>query len=121
MHTERRETDTLHTSDDGRFTIRVVKRLRTKPLPDGARYVGRPTARGSRFKLADRSEEARAATIAAFTAEFADESAWEPKRAERIGELLDVLRETGHLTLACWCAPKPCHADVISAYLLART
>ena len=114
MTTDRRETDTLHTSDDGEHTIRVVKRLRAKPLPDGARYVGRPTAMGSRFKPANKSDEARADMIAAFTARFADEDAWEPKRAARFAELLDELRENGSLTLACWCAPKPCHADVIS-------
>jgi hypothetical protein len=120
MTTERKETDTLHTSDDGEYTIRVVKRQRTKPLPDGARYVGRPTAMGSPFKPADKSDKARADTIAAFTAQFADEDAWEPKRAARFAELLGELRENGSLTLACWCAPKPCHADVISERLLSR-
>ncbi|MAF12308.1 hypothetical protein CMK11_17820 [Candidatus Poribacteria bacterium] len=120
MQTLRSDTDTLHTSDDGRYTIRVVKRQRTKPLPDGARYVGRPTALGSRFKLKDASDEARAATISTFAEDFADEGAWEPKRAERVAELLAELRETGELTLACWCAPKACHADVISEYLLTR-
>ena len=120
MQTVRSDTDTIHTSDDGRYTVRVVKRQRTKPLPEGARYVGRPTALGSRIKPKDRSEEERANIIAAFTAEFADEGSWCPKRADRMAELLAELREEGELTLACWCAPKACHADVLSGYLLTR-
>ena len=120
MKTERTDTHTVHTSGDGAYTIRVVKRQRTKPMPEGARYVGRPTAMGSRFKPADTSDEARADTIAAFTTEFADEDAWEPKRAARFAELLDELRGNKSLILACWCAPKSCHADVISERLLAR-
>ncbi|MBT3271223.1 DUF4326 domain-containing protein, partial [Candidatus Poribacteria bacterium] len=107
-------------SDDGRYTIRVVKRQRTKPMPEGARYVGRPTALGSRFKPKDRSDEERANIIAAFTEEFSDEGSWPPKRVDRVAELLTELRENGELTMACWCAPKACHADVISEYLLTR-
>ena len=33
MTTERKETDTLHTSDDGEYTIRVVKRQLSVRVP----------------------------------------------------------------------------------------
>lgn len=37
-------------------------------------------------------------------------------------EYFDVLvnhyKETGHLILACWCAPLPCHAEVIREKIL---
>ncbi len=68
---------------------------------------------GSRFRLADASDGARADTIAGLTAEYADEDAWEPKRAARFAELLDELRENGALMLAC-------RADAISERLLSH-
>lgn len=37
-------------------------------------------------------------------------------RAE-IERLLGLWREYGRLVLVCWCKPKPCHGDIIKAYL----
>jgi len=36
-----------------------------------------------------------------------------PQMAELL-RLLAVYRETGKLTLLCWCAPKRCHAEVVA-------
>jgi hypothetical protein len=38
-------------------------------------------------------------------------------QAEAVAELrrlAELFREEGRLTLACWCSPEPCHADVIA-------
>lgn len=37
---------------------------------------------------------------------------------EELQRLLIIWQQTGKLTLACWCAPNPCHADVIRRALL---
>jgi|GEM_PF-687854 len=34
---------------------------------------------------------------------------------DELRRLLAIYRDTGRLVLACWCAPEPCHADVIAA------
>ena len=35
-----------------------------------------------------------------------------------IQRLTSIYEETGHLSLLCWCAPLPCHAEVIRACIL---
>lgn len=32
---------------------------------------------------------------------------------DELARLASIVERTGHLTLVCWCAPLPCHADVI--------
>lgn len=34
--------------------------------------------------------------------------------AAELRRLAELFREEGRLTLACWCSPEPCHADVIA-------
>ena len=85
---------------------RVVKAERFKPLPPGAVYVGRPAwgHRGSiwrnPFKVG--AEGARDEVIAKFRAW----SAAQPELMAHLGELRGK-------DLACWCAPLPCHGDVL--------
>lgn len=38
--------------------------------------------------------------------------------AAELRRLADVFREDGRLTLACWCAPDDCHADVIATAII---
>lgn len=38
--------------------------------------------------------------------------------ARELRRLAEQYRETGHLTLACWCAPDPCHSDVIASAVI---
>ncbi len=64
-------------------------------------YVGRPSKWGNPFPLT--SEEKRAQVIEQY-------KGW---LAVKITEgKLDPTELRGK-TLACWCAPKPCHADVL--------
>lgn len=42
----------------------------------------------------------------------APQEAWAAGR--ELERLAEVYRAEGALTLACWCAPEPCHADVIA-------
>lgn len=87
-------------------------------------YVGRPSPLGNPFSHTDGTlAQYRVATREEAVAKYAD---WlharimEGNRAvtrelERLGKLAE---ERGELTLVCWCAPLPCHADVIREVLL---
>lgn len=43
-------------------------------------------------------------------------TATEEQRAlvEELERLADIYQETGHLKLGCWCAPKPCHGQIVA-------
>ena len=76
----------------------VSKRGGYKPL-DGDVYVGRPSQWGNTFvigKDGDRDE-----VIEMF-------------RASLTPQLVADLARATPQRLVCWCAPKPCHADVLA-------
>jgi hypothetical protein len=75
----------------------------------GIEYVGRPNVIGNPFK-GDRAKAIR------------DFRVWlyeqiRNRDPEVIAELkrLKAIATKGSLVLGCWCAPKPCHADVIKS------
>jgi hypothetical protein len=82
-------------------------------------YVGRPSPLGNPFFIGP--DGSRAAVIEKYrrriTAQLAQPGP-NPAKAE-FDRLLAILKQTGAITLICWCAPLPCHADVI-ADLLAK-
>jgi hypothetical protein len=70
-------------------------------VPKGAVYVGRPTKWGNPYTLID--EKNRDDVIELFrTYLLAYPQLLEAAKAELRGK-----------HLVCWCAPKPCHADVL--------
>lgn len=74
---------------------------RRKDAPDDAVYVGRPTAFGNPFVL--KSEADRATVLDQFR-----------RYLERNPALVErIRRELRGKHLVCWCAPKPCHADIL--------
>lgn len=76
-----------------------VLNKRTDKIPPNAVYVGRPSKWGNPFKIGrdgDRKE-----VIEKFR-----------KWITRVSFLEDVTELTGH-DLVCWCAPLPCHADIL--------
>jgi hypothetical protein len=69
--------------------------------PSTAVYVGRPTPFGNPFRIG--VDGTRAEVVARY-------ETWllaQPELVER------VRMELSGRDLACWCAPKPCHADVL--------
>jgi hypothetical protein len=77
------------------------KRRGADPPPRGAIYVGRPTKWGNPIVL--EREEDRAEVLR-------DYEAW----LLRQRHLIDAAkRELKGKDLVCWCAPLPCHADVL--------
>ena len=71
-----------------------------KNIPSGAVYVGRPSKWGNPFKIGE--DGTREQVIEAYRL-------W----ILRGNPLKDKLSELKGKDLVCWCAPKPCHADVL--------
>ena len=97
-----------------------VKRsgFRAGEYPPWAISVGRPSVLGNPFRIGpdgDR-EECIAKFAAWLDAQLADPGS---AAARKMAALRKLLARHGHLTLFCWCAPLPCHAEVIRARLLA--
>ena len=64
-------------------------------------YIGRPSKWGNPFPLVKESDRARI---------IAQYRTWLLKQPS----LLAALGELKNKTLGCWCAPRPCHGDVLA-------
>ena len=73
--------------------------------PDVVR-IDRATTWGNPYMIG--KDGSRAEVIEKYRARL-----WRDIRAGRIG--LDELAALGSKRLACWCAPEPCHGDVLAA------
>jgi hypothetical protein len=78
-----------------------VLNKRFSGIPLGAVYVGRPTKWGNPFPVGDFPD--RESCLAAYRA-------WLESQPELIQ---DARRELAGKDLVCFCAPKPCHGDVL--------
>lgn len=81
-------------------------------------YIGRPSPLGNQFKIGEDGDRAQVVNLyriwlwneISFTAN--------PTKAGReVRRLYNQWQRDGELTLVCWCAPKPCHGDVIKRCL----
>ena len=80
-------------------------------------YVGRPSPLGNPFKL--ERESNRDAVIEQYEVWLRERIAARDRRVcDELNRLYVIARDTGLLELACWCAPKRCHAEVIRKVLL---
>ena len=70
-----------------------------RPVP-GRRYVGRPDPLGNSFVIE------RDGTSAEVVAKYRN---WAPRQPHIVAALPDLV---GH-NLVCWCAPLPCHGDLL--------
>lgn len=94
--------------------IRVLNR---RDVGDRGEYVGRPGPLGNPFKLGHESD--RNAVIEGYEAWLKQRIAARDKAVcDGLNRLYRIARDEGELELVCWCAPKPCHADVIRRVLL---
>ncbi len=76
---------------------------RTNNTPSNAMYVGRPTRWGNPYVPKDSSIKAREEVIEQFRV-------YAEQRLKREPDWLEPLRGKD---LVCWCAPLPCHADIL--------
>lgn len=81
--------------------IKVYNKRRPREIPNGAIYVGRPTKWGNPYKASKTKSRQQAI----------DE--FEAYAKERIENEPDWLTPLAGKNLVCWCAPLPCHGDVL--------
>lgn len=80
-----------------------VLNKRTDALPDGHVYVGRPSPWGNPYPL---SEGTRIEVVRRYRLHI-----------KRNPLLIQQLADLKPVALVCWCAPLPCHADVLAELL----
>lgn len=81
-------------------------------------YIGRPSILGNPFEM--NSENERQHVINLYKRELLDRVRW--NNNDTIQELLrihNLNKNYGEVHLVCWCAPLPCHGDIIK-WLLER-
>ena len=106
------------------MTIRVANRRTHRQDGTTAVYVGRRVVGlagsplGNPFRVGP--DYPGMAAIDAYAAWLDEQLADEQSPAARMFASLLRIARRGDLTLICWCAPQPCHADVIKARLEAR-
>lgn len=100
----------------------TVESVRGKHDPQGV-YVGRGVPNrfpnsplANPFRVGPDCD--RLTAIARFRSEFEYQLTHGGPMRDEFLALKRTLEEKGALTLLCWCAPAPCHADVIREYLL---
>lgn len=79
------------------------------PIPEGAVYVGRPSPFGNPYTIG--KDGTREEVIQKYRAWFRHQL----KTSDTFLVIVERLRTAKGLV--CWCAPHPCHADVIVEYL----
>lgn len=86
-----------------------------RPSPLGNPFSHRPS------RLAVTMVASRSEAIARYRAWLVDRLA-DPSspQSREVDRLLSIYQETGSLTLLCWCAPLPCHAEVVREVIIAR-
>ncbi len=84
----------------------------------GGHYVGRPSALGNPFQIG--KDGGRGEVIKKYRAWLAERMLQDSPQRQEIERLAKQLKEGRELALACWCAPLPCHADVVKEVLVAR-
>jgi len=78
-------------------------------------YVGRPSPLGNPFQIDP--DNSRRVVIARYRAWLTAQLTRNIIIKAEFDHLLAILKQTGAITLICWCAPLPCHADVIADLL----
>jgi hypothetical protein len=92
--------------------VRVVGR-------EGVEYVGRPSVLGNPFKLSRHASPAERAEVIEHYRRWLRQQCQAQGHVQReLDRLAQRHRSNGLLVLGCWCAPLPCHADVIRETVL---
>ena len=97
--------------------IAVLNKRRHPAASPSAVYIGRPSPLGNPFKM---SRTIGREVMLAHYAAWLDAQLARPDSApaRELARLRAILAERGELALVCWCAPLPCHGDIIRERLL---
>lgn len=87
-------------------------------------YVGRPTPLGNRWKVEDVGRTCAVETYREWLHAGLDPDYPEHRHVDGVRRQLNLIWKLAQLprgvALSCWCAPEPCHADVIAQIVRAR-
>jgi hypothetical protein len=97
------------------ITIGKARRGQPSDALPGQAYVGRPSPLGNPFQLGRHGS--RAQVIARYRRWLWRRLQEPGSRERRELERLLGRAQAGRLELLCWCAPLPCHAEVIRSAL----
>ena len=106
-------------------TVRVVSKRKGGVVPVAGEVVveidrSNPVL-GNRHVLHDhRDPAARWRVIEAFRRDLEEDSQRSGPIASAIDNLAERVRRGERLALRCWCAPEPCHGDIIAAAVCHR-
>jgi hypothetical protein len=96
--------------------------VRNKRIYKGAgTYIGRPSPLGNPFEM--KSEADREDVIEQYRkwlwAQYAmtQDTGRESEAIKELNKLVNIARQGKDINLICWCAPKPCHGDIIKDYI----
>jgi hypothetical protein len=81
-------------------------------------YVGRPSILGNPFKIGEVGSLTREDAIRRYDLWLEDQLQNNVHVQDAMIQCIHTLETERVLTLICWCAPKPCHADIIKSKLL---
>lgn len=95
-------------ANPARVTTISIGRLRR----DRGISVARPTPLGNPYH---RDVYGRTGAIEAYRIWLPEELERNPKARAQLDRIVRFARE-GDVTLLCWCAPAPCHAEVVREY-----
>lgn len=79
-------------------------------------YIGRPSPLGNPFKLKDPNNDLeREDVIRKYARWLADRiDARDPHTLDALNGLLALRKKFPEVQLICYCAPKPCHGDILA-------
>ena len=79
---------------------------------DDAIYVGRPSPLGNPFTV---KQHGHGTAIDLYKQWLNLQYSTNNRRViDELDRLAYMLKKDGEIVLSCWCAPKPCHADLIA-------
>lgn len=82
-------------------------------------YIGRGSPLGNPFPIDEATGQTREVVIARYKIWLESMiAASGPTVCNELNRLVNIAYETGELRLQCFCAPKPCHGDVIKQTIL---
>lgn len=114
-----RKTSLIQRTYMQEITAITVKNLRTTMHINAWQVrVDRGTPFGNPFKL--HSEKERQDVCDKYHAYFYEKLKANAKFKANVDDLEKIYKLYGKLELLCWCAPKPCHADIIRLYLIKK-
>jgi len=80
-------------------------------------YVGRPSPLGNPWRMDSNDPDSRAKVIEKYREWFLERMRERSSPQRRAVERIVALAKRQDIDLVCWCAPLPCHADVIKEYI----